>query len=199
MSQDNLQKEADSFGDFYRAQSSSPTIQQIFRVANGLETLSEEITPYSFVTLSDLEKICHWLNLTPGQSFVDLACGNGSLGLWLAGQTGARLTGLDPSSTAIAMAQAKARRLGLATNARFVAGSFADTTLPNESFDAASSTDAIWLAADQQAALGEIARILRRGARFVFTSCSTLDNALLKPDPSSGCEERIVFDDPFVL
>lgn len=170
MSQDNLQKETDSFGDFYRAQIDCRTIQQIFRTANGLTALPEEIAPYSFVTLSDLENICAWLNITPGQSLVDLACGNGSFGLWLAGQTGAQLTGVDPSPTAIEIAQAKAQRLGLETNALFAIGNFAETGLPNEAFDAAVSTDAIWLAADQQAALVEVARILRRGARFVFTS-----------------------------
>jgi ubiquinone/menaquinone biosynthesis C-methylase UbiE len=170
MSQDNLPKETDSFSAFFRAQAKSLTIQRIFRTANGLTALPDEIVPYSFVTLSDLEKIRASLNVTPGQSLVDVACGNGSFGLWLAGQTGAHLTGVDPSPTAIELAQAKARRLGLAARACFVIGSFAATGLPDEMFDAAASTDAIWLAADQPAAFGEIARILRRGARLVFTS-----------------------------
>ena len=50
-----MQKEADSFGDFYRAQPGSPTLRQIFREALGLGGLSEEIMPYSFATLADLE------------------------------------------------------------------------------------------------------------------------------------------------
>ncbi len=170
MCQENLQSEINSFSDFYRAQANSPTIQKIFRSANDLAALPEEIAPYSFVTLADLETIRVWLNITPSQSLVDLACGNGSLGLWLADQTGAQLTGIDPALTAIEIARAKARRLGLETHARFAIGNFAETGLPNEAFDAAVSTDAIWLAADQQAAFVEVARILRRGARFVFTS-----------------------------
>lgn len=167
---DTNHAEARSFDDFYHRQDQSPTLKAIFREVLGMAELPAAIVPYSFVTLADLQRIAVLLRVTPGQALADVACGNGSLGLWLAGQTGAHLTGVDFSAAAIAAAQAKASVLGLNAQSHFAVGNLTETGLASHSFDAAVSLDAIWLAHDQQRALHEAARSLRPGGRFVFTS-----------------------------
>jgi ubiquinone/menaquinone biosynthesis C-methylase UbiE len=163
-------REARSFDNFYQRQDQSPTLQAIFREVLGLAELPAAIVPYSFVSLADLQRSAALLQVRAGQALADLACGNGSLGLWLAQQTGAQLTGVDFSAAAIESAQAKASSLRLNAQCQFAIGSFTDTGLPRQAFDAAVSLDAIWLTHDQQQALHEVARILRPNARFVFTT-----------------------------
>lgn len=162
--------EAHSFDDFYERQDHSPTLKAIFREVLGLTELPAAIVPYSFVSLADLRHIAVLLKVRAGQSLADLACGNGSLGLWLAGQTGAHLSGVDVSVAAVAAAQTKVSDLGLNAQSAFSVGSLTETGLTSRAYDAAVSLDAIWLAHDQQRAMHEAARILRPGARLVFTS-----------------------------
>ncbi|MBI1761330.1 MAG: class I SAM-dependent methyltransferase [Acidobacteria bacterium] len=162
--------EARSFDDFYQRQDQSTTLKAIFREALGIAELPAAIVPYSFVSFADLQRIAALLHVQAGQSLADLACGNGSLGLWLAQQTGAHLTGVDFSAAALTAAQAKAHALNLSAQSHFALGSLTATGLTDQSFDAAVSIDAIWLAHDQQQALHEAARILHPGAPLVFTS-----------------------------
>lgn len=168
--QNSLNEEARGFDQFYVVQDKSATLKAIFRDATGLNNFPVEIVPYSFVSAGDLQRIASLLRVTEEQHFADIACGNGSLGLWLAKVTTASLTGVDVSGAAVELAREKSKALGLATVSQFSIGSFENTGLESDSMDAAVSIDALWLAADQQQALMEIARILRKGARFVFTS-----------------------------
>lgn len=59
---------------------------------------------------------------------------------------------------------------GLAGRARFQVGDFTVTGLPAAALDGAMNVDALWLVPDKAAAVREVARILRSGARFVFTT-----------------------------
>lgn len=165
-----MSEAANSFNAFYAAQASSQTIRRIFRQAAGIDSLNKVFAPYSFLTMADMQRVKTLLDLSNSQTFADVACGNGSIGLWLAEQTGANLTGVDISSAAVAIAADKAAELGIADRAKFAVGNFENTSLATESVDAAVSFDAVWLATDQQVALKELARILRSGSRFVFTS-----------------------------
>lgn len=165
-----MSEAANSFNEFYVAQANSPTIRRIFRQAAGIDSLNEVFAPYSFLTVADMQRVKTLLDLSSKQTFADIACGNGSISLWLAKETGANLVGVDISSGAIAIAADKATKLGLADRTNFVVGDFEHTSLATESVDAAVSFDAVWLATAQLTALKELARILRCGARFVFTS-----------------------------
>lgn len=163
-------EEAQAFDAFYTAYARSKTLQAIFRDACEMGELPEEIAPYSFISASDLNRICGLLSLAAGERLADLGCGAGGIGLWLARQTGARLSGVDISAAAVALAMKKAARLGLNNLSEFAIGSFENSGFQPQSFDAVVSIDALWLAPDQRRALDEAARILRPGARLVFTS-----------------------------
>ena len=165
-----LPKEAQSFDQFYAVQEQGHTLKTIFREVLGFTEFPPEIVPYSFVAREDLARIASLLALEEGQALVDLACGNGSIGLWLARQSRAQVIGVDFAPAALTLARSKAQALGLDGYCQFTLGSLAHTTLTDQAADAVVSIDAIWLAPDQQQVFAEIARLLRPGGRLVFTS-----------------------------
>lgn len=114
------------------------------------------------------------LALTASSTLVDLACGMGGPGLWIARETGARLIGVDVSEVALTNARARADALTPSSIARFVHGTFAHTGLAPSAVDGAMTVDALQYAPDKRAALDEAARILRPGGRLAF-SCFELE------------------------
>ncbi len=148
----------------------SPTLRRLWHEhVEGLE-FPEEFGHISFVTVPQLQRMAAELRLSPGDMLADLGCGLGGPALWMARETGANLVGIDLSPVAVEEAGKRAVELGLAERAQFSEGSFADTGLDARSVDGAMSEDAIQYAPDKRAAAVEAARILRQGARLVFTA-----------------------------
>lgn len=164
----------------YAATPNSPTLRRLWHEhAEGLD-YPEQFGHVSFVTLPELRRMAAELRLDPGDTLVDLGCGRGGPALWVARETRARLVGVDFSPVAVQQASARAVELGLAGQAQFVVGSFADTGLETDSAEGAMSEDAIQYAPDKRQAISEAARILRSGGRFVFTAFE------LDPDHATG-------------
>ncbi len=159
----------DLFNDAYAGPASSPTLRRVQRAVYGDE-YPDEAEPYSLVTRSDLRRIAQDLGVGPGQSFVDLACGAGGPGMWVARETGAAVIGIDLSAVAIRQAVARAEAFGVAGRVQFRVGDVVATGLPAHGQDGAMSIDALWVVPDKGTALREVARLLRPGARFIFTT-----------------------------
>jgi ubiquinone/menaquinone biosynthesis C-methylase UbiE len=159
----------DAYSAQYASHVDSPTRQRIRREVYGDE-YPEDVDPRSFITRSELRTLADELRVGPGQTFADLGCGEGGPGLWVARETGAALVGIDLSSAAIARATQRAEEFGVADRARFEVADLVATGLPDEAIDAAMSVDVLWSVPDKAAALREIARILKPGARFAFTN-----------------------------
>lgn len=147
----------------------SPTRQGIRREVYGDE-YPVEADPRSFVTLTELRAMAQDLGIGAGQAIIDLGCGQGGPSCWVARETGAALVGVDLSPVGIARASERAQDLGLADRTRFQVADITSTGLEDVSFDAAMSVDVIWSVPDKLGALREAARILKPGARFVFTN-----------------------------
>jgi SAM-dependent methyltransferase len=130
----------------------------------------EGIDPYSYVSRTELERFAAELDVTRGATLVDVGCGRGGPGLWIAARTGARLIGLDIAETALDAARERAAQLGLDEQSEFRLGSFESTGLDEASADAVMSVDVLIFAPDKRAALVEMRRILRPAGRLVFTS-----------------------------
>jgi SAM-dependent methyltransferase len=160
---------ADIFDDVYSSTAGSTVVRRLYEAIYG-DDFPGLLQPFSLVTWSDLRRIARDLCLGRGASLLDLACGEGGPGLWVAHETGASLTGVDISPVAIEHARERARAMRFGGDATFRAGSFAATGLSSASFDGVMSIDALWLAPDKRAALREVARLLRPGKRFVFTT-----------------------------
>ena len=126
--------------------------------------------PFSFVTASELTFIANQLNIGPAHRFLDLACGQGGPGSFVARETGASMIGLDSSGAAIAGAIAEVARGGTGRHTRFLVADAAAAALAASSVDAVMSIDALQLIPDRAAVLANVERMLKPGGRFAFTT-----------------------------
>jgi SAM-dependent methyltransferase len=159
---------AAGFDAAFSAVPASPGLRKVWRLA--MPELPPEIEPFSFVSLGLLRHVAEALNLVPGQILVDLGCGRGGPGLWLARTADVSLVGVDFSPVAVEQATQRVALFGLAGRARFVTGDLTHTGLPHHSADAAVSVDAFHFAADPNAAATHARQLLRPGARLVLTN-----------------------------
>jgi arsenite methyltransferase len=105
--------------------------------------------------------------LRAGETVLDLGSGGGIdvlLSARRVGPTG-RAIGLDMTDEMLELARANARQAGVA-NVDFVKGQIERVPLPDASVDVVISNCVINLAADKQAVLAEVARVLRPGGRL---------------------------------
>jgi len=145
----------------------SPIEERIWRAAFGDE-YPDGLDPYSFVSRSELARFADEVRVGPGKTLVDLGCGRGGAGLWVAAATGADLTGIDIAEAALVAARERATAMG--TVATFQRGEFEATGLAEASADAIMSVDAMLFTPSKEAAFLELRRILRPGGRLVMTS-----------------------------
>jgi SAM-dependent methyltransferase len=157
------------FDTLYAGQVRSEKFREIYRGVFGAD-YAEEADPTGYMTMTDLANIVKHLQVGSGQQFVDLACGRGGGSLWVARATGATLLGIDISPVAIQAARDRIAAFGVTGKAKFEARDITATRCPDASFDGAMSVDALFLVPDKTGAVREAARILKPGARFVFTT-----------------------------
>jgi SAM-dependent methyltransferase len=150
-------------------QSKSPTLRDIYEHVYGVD-YPKDIDPFGFLTRSELGYISGQLELAPGDRLVDLGCGRGGPGMWLAREAGAELVGIDVAPEGVAEARSRVAEFGLRGRARFTTASCTETGEADDTFDAAVSIDALWMITDKVSAFCEIARILRPGGRLVFST-----------------------------
>jgi len=158
---------------FYSGQQESETLSRIYRDVYG-DDYPGEAEPACFVTKTDLVRMAQCLSMGPGETLADLGCGRGGPGLWLARELGADLVGVDLSREAIRQASQRITHFGLEGRARFIVADMCATTLEDESCDGAVNVDALF-APDKTAAVLEVDRVLRSGARFVLTWWETAE------------------------
>jgi SAM-dependent methyltransferase len=157
----------DGFDVAHRA-GDHPLMRELIDKAFG-EDHPGEVDPFSSCTWWTLGQMITGLRLQPGEQLVDLGCGRGGPGLWLARATSARLIGIDFSPVAVELASTRAAQFVPAGRAEFRVGGFDATGLPDRVADGVISMDALPFAPDRQAALIELHRIMAPGARAVFT------------------------------
>ena len=130
----------------------------------------EEVNPDSFITITDLRTIAENLYVGPGKTIIDLGCGRGGPGLWIARETGANYVGIDLSENAINQATHRSLDFKFEGTSKFQVGNMCSLNFPENSFDGALSIDAVSFVPDPLAAIKEVARVLRPKAFFAFTS-----------------------------
>ena len=102
--------------------------------------------------------VFEWLAAKQGERILDLGCGDGQLTLRIAA-TGARVDGVDASAEMVAGARARG------VNA--VEGNAEALPQASAAYDAVFSNAALHWVRNQDAMMGEVHRVLRRGGRFV--------------------------------
>jgi SAM-dependent methyltransferase len=128
-----------------------------------------ELAPNSLVTWSVLDEVLGTVELSPASVLVDLACGAGGPGLWLARESGADLIGVDWSREAVRQARERSSGYVVEGRATFRVGLLTATGLDDGVADAVVCFDSFQFAPDPGRCAAEIARVLRRGGRFVMT------------------------------
>jgi SAM-dependent methyltransferase len=166
---------ASGYDAFYAAWGRSPTLRRIWRDYVTGPDYPEDFAHISFLSFAQLRALADGLNLVADQLLVDLACGAGGPGLWIAQQSGARLAGRDLSTVAVDRATERAVTLGLERRAEFAQGTFEQTGIASNAADAVMTVDALQYAPDKTKVMAEVARILRPGGRFAFVAFE-LDN-----------------------
>ena len=161
----------------YRALARSGVYRKVISVT--AKGLPDWVIPLSHIDAADLKRVAASLRLAPGRRFVDLACGLGGPGLWIAQQTGAELTGVDFSSAATEAARAAAGEQQL-NHAHFVTADAGATGLPSGAYDAVMCIDSFQFL-QPAGACEEIARLLRAGGRAVVITWESLVDALPLP------------------
>jgi SAM-dependent methyltransferase len=167
---------AKAFDEIFLAYERSARLPALMRSALD-ETLPATVEPYSFVTVPALREIAAELQLAASEVLVDLACGRGGPGIWVAQATGARLVGVDFSAVAVAQARKRVAAFQLAGRARFQVGDLGATGLVDASADGLMCVDSFQFAEDTGQAASEAWRILRPGRRLVFTNWEPREDA----------------------
>ena len=160
---------AENFNRAHAAHLQSPISDRLYRAAYG-EEYPAETRPNGFYTLTMLRRLVDALKVGPGHILADIGCGHGRTGLWVAQQLGVDLIGIDIAANGVALAKDRATEQGLAKRAQFQVGDFTATGIQEASCDAVMSLDVLHYVPDKAAAANEVARILRLGGRFAFTT-----------------------------
>ncbi|WP_309573348.1 class I SAM-dependent methyltransferase [Deinococcus sp.] len=105
------------------------------------------------------------LKLTPGERYLDLACGAGQLVI-PAARAGVEATGLDLAANLIAQARHRAAQESL--NARFDEGDAEALPYPDARFDVVSSLFGVMFAPRPERIAAELLRVTRPGGRIVL-------------------------------
>jgi SAM-dependent methyltransferase len=139
------------------------------------EAFGEEIGQNSWLTTAEHRGFLARLELDADCHVLEVACGSGGPALFMARETGCRVTGVDLHDVGVAAANASAAEQGLSERARFVQTD-ARKPLPfdDASFDALLCIDSINHMYDRSRVLGEWQRVLRAGGRVLFTDPITV-------------------------
>ena len=132
--------------------------------------LPEGLRTSGHVPFDGWREIVDALRPLEAKMVVDLGCGIGCPGLWMAKSLGAGLIGIDQSRDAVEQAVVFADTLFQDIDSRFETGDACDTQLPNDLADAVVSLDVLQLVTDRPAFFAEVHRLLRAGGCLALTT-----------------------------
>jgi len=148
-----------------------------------LEAYGEDIGQHSWVTAEELRLDAPRLKLTRAARLLDLGCGPCGPLTFLMKAGGCSGIGLDLSGAALSIGRRRARFLGV-DNRLTVCETDLDSALPvaTGTVDAAISLDVILHLRDRLRTFTEIARVLVKGGRFLFTDAGVVRGAISSED-----------------
>jgi SAM-dependent methyltransferase len=154
--------------------------------AEDLEPVDEFHIGGAAATSALLEQI----ELFPDQEVLDVGSGIGGPARFVANRTGARVTGIDLTSSYVAIAAALSEMTGLSDRTRFVEGSALAMPFEDRSFDAAMILHVGMNIQDKPKLMAEAARVLRPGGIFaVYDVMRLAQGPLTYPLPWAASEQ----------
>jgi ubiquinone/menaquinone biosynthesis C-methylase UbiE len=134
------------------------------------EAFGEDIGQNSWLTADEQNKFIAWLQLSPSQTLLDVACGAGGPAIRIAAKTGCSVVGVDVHESAIHAAISLAHEHGLDHRAHFqIADAGGELPFSDAAFDAITCIDAINHLPDRSRVINEWKRLLKPGGRLLFT------------------------------
>lgn len=168
MNEQNASLVEQGYDVVYASWLQAKTLHQIWRDQVIGQDYPEGFEHISFATPVELQRLIEALELSRDDQLVDLACGAGGSGLWVANATKTKLTGVDISAVGLGLAERRRDALGLIERAQFTKGSFSETGLEDGAAAGAMSLDALQYAPNKAEAMREAFRILKPGGRVAF-------------------------------
>ena len=181
-------------------------------VAVRRQTYDEDLGQASWITLAEAREFFRALELRPGRTALEVACGSGGITCRMALETGARCVGVDINVAGIDSAARRSQELGLASQVEFhVADAARPLPFPDGSFDAIFCNDAINHLPGRLEVLRDWYRVLRPGGRLLYTDpivvTGQLTNEEIRVRSSIGFflfspvggDERLLADSGFSL
>src|SRR5271169_2761349 len=139
------------------------------------EAFGEDIGQNSWLTSDEQDRFLAWLDLSPGKTLLDVACGAGGPALRIAATTGCSVVGIDVHEQAVTTASSLAAQRGLAERTEFRS---TDATgrlpFPDASFDVITCIDAINHFSDRPRVIAEWACLLKPSGKLLFTDPITV-------------------------
>jgi SAM-dependent methyltransferase len=177
----------DGYEAVYAALPGSRTFSRLWRENAYNGEFPSEFAHIGFLTVAEAEQVLSVLDIGEDDVLVDVACGGGGPGLWMAHRTRASLVGIDPAIAGLRAARDRAVHTGLSERSRFELGSFERTGLPDGFADAIVSIEALQYAANKRSAMTEFARVLRPGGRLALL-CFEVDPVKARGLPVLGVD-----------
>lgn len=118
-------------------------------------------------------KLAQMAAVTPGEQALDLACGTGDIAIALAG-SGARTVGLDITHRMLELGAGRTNKV------RFLAGDMTSLPLAAATFDLVTTGYGLRNVPDLDAALDEIARVLKPRGRLLSLDFNRPENSLVR-------------------
>jgi len=135
-----------------------------------IETYGEDFGQTSWVNTEESREIPLLLGLKVDSSVLEVGCGSGGYGLYLAKSVGCKLTGIDLNGPGVKNANGLAAEAGLAGRARFeVCDASQRLPFADASLDAVFSNDVLCHLPGRDGVIGEMFRVLRPGGRMLFS------------------------------
>jgi SAM-dependent methyltransferase len=150
--------------DALRAQP-TPTLRRAREAAYGD---GQFVGQDSFMTADQILALARAAGVTSGARVLDVCCGIGGPGVYLARELGCRIVGVDLSGEGVRRAREAGQAGGLARRTAFLVADAGRLPL-GPVFDAALLLETMLAIEDKARLMGEVGRVLRPGGRFGLT------------------------------
>ena len=152
----------------------------------------EDIGQFSWTTADEHRRFQRQLGIDSESHVLDVACGSGGPALFMARETGCRVTGIDIHADGVEAANVAAEREALGDRAAFLVHDAREPLLfEDEMFDAVVSIDSINHVFGRGPMFAEWVRVLRPGGRVLYTDAVVVTGQLTREEvlarsPSMG-------------